>query len=1302
MDREQNESTKPGRSHDPAESETSTDDFERPGVQENSVGSETVLAGVEDETLAEDLHAMEDPAAGEAVEGLKLREYQKEMVQMSLERNIIAAMATGSGKTFIVIEENMNAICKTPKRHLGELQAYVYQPSLTKLSYRGETHSCPLLQSLWTAYGGLDIHEDPYVVDMRTQATRKSLDKMEQAIAKRKTFCQDQLKRLCNTSQTMADELGPWAANYYIATSLGLLRSALRSNDYIMAEWDHREKHYLLKVLDGIDCSKHSFKPTDEPLEISEKMNMLLEFLVQQHKPEFTGLMFADRRAAVAVLYQIITRHPRTRDLFSCATFIGSSNSASRRNGVTELLDPKGQRSGLDDLRIGTKNLMIATSVLEEGIDVSACHIVICFNKPQNLKSFVQRRGRARMIDSSYIVMLEESDKVAKNKDWQVLEDKMKEAYLDDMRELKAMEERESVQEDSARVFKIESTGALLTFDNAISHLNHFCSVIPRDPYVDNRPDFSTSQLDERAFTSTVDLPTSVYADVRHSVSREVWQTERMARKDAAFEAFVALYNAGLVNDNLLPLVTQGTNTENVLGPIDERPSMVHVAVRINPWNDVVNHYDEHAALYPASITMTGGSKEPLEMTMYLPAPALSMPVLTMFWNNFVQFKIATEVNTTAVEDADLCLLAQITYLLHSSAFPHRTLTSRRDFVAFFVPRNPPEDLATWHASHLGSRSAVDVHRLVGTDVGHHVVRDLLKTRTPYTAKSWANRKPDLTLESPEEEIPEELHVEAVRLPKRSDFLHPVEDQSTSGNAAHTAVTFLRASHCEIEQLPFEYFRFALFIPSILHRYEIFMAAEQLRTSILQSVHYPNLELLVTAISASSAREDSDYQRLEFLGDSTLKMCASMQLLADRPREHEGYLSARKDRVVSNGRLARAALERGLDAFILTEPFRSHKWRPLYRDDVLKQTTAAQREISTKILADVVEALFGAAYIEGDFPNALKCLRVFLPELSWEPLHTNSISLYDLSPSSTHLPPYMVELERLIGHTFTKKTLLLEALTHSSFTDNLSAMSYQRLEFLGDAILDHLIVTRLFTSPRTLTQGDMYWHRAALVNGNFLAFLCLDWSISQSRVEISQSRSPRNQSSVVFTPIDTSVTHSLWQFMRHSSSAIVRAQTAVAERHTELRPAIRAALDSAPTYPWSLLARLQPDKFFSDLVESVLGAVFLDTRGDMAACEAVAERVGILPYLRRIVDEGVDLVHPKGRLGMMAGTRKVAYRVGVEGMREERRGGNMSKGRHWCEVRVDEKVVARVERMESKEEAVTKAAEEGTKALSEG
>ena len=80
---------------------------------------------------------------------------------------------------------------------------------------------------------------------------------------------------------------------------------------------------------------------------------------------------------------------------------------------------------------------------------------------------------------------------------------------------------------------------------------------------------------------------------------------------------------------------------------------------------------------------------------------------------------------------------------------------------------------------------------------------------------------------------------------------------------------------------------------------------------------------IIEAISAPAAAERRDYNRLEFLGDSILKFCAVLQVLAWHPNWPEGYLHSEKKRLVSNSTLTKAALKVRLDHFILQHDERS-------------------------------------------------------------------------------------------------------------------------------------------------------------------------------------------------------------------------------------------------------------------------------------------------------------------------------------------------------------------------------------------
>lgn len=71
-------------------------------------------------------------------------------------------------------------------------------------------------------------------------------------------------------------------------------------------------------------------------------------------------------------------------------------------------------------------------------------------------------------------------------------------------------------------------------------------------------------------------------------------------------------------------------------------------------------------------------------------------------------------------------------------------------------------------------------------------------------------------------------------------------------------------------------------------------------------------------------------------------------------------------------------------------------------------------------------------------------------------------------------------LQELINYRFANRQLLVEALTHSSVAED--DQSYERLEFLGDAVAGFIIAEYLFKSSELHTEGDMTQMKAATVN----------------------------------------------------------------------------------------------------------------------------------------------------------------------------------------------------------------------------
>lgn len=59
----------------------------------------------------------------------------------------------------------------------------------------------------------------------------------------------------------------------------------------------------------------------------------------------------------------------------------------------------------LRKFRAHETNLLIATSIVEEGVDIPKCNLVVRFDLPTEYRSYVQSKGRARAPVSNYIML---------------------------------------------------------------------------------------------------------------------------------------------------------------------------------------------------------------------------------------------------------------------------------------------------------------------------------------------------------------------------------------------------------------------------------------------------------------------------------------------------------------------------------------------------------------------------------------------------------------------------------------------------------------------------------------------------------------------------------------------------------------------------------------------------------------------------------------------------------------------------------------------------------------------------------
>ena len=179
--------------------------------------------------------------------------------------------------------------------------------------------------------------------------------------------------------------------------------------------------------------------------------------------------------------------------------------------------------------------------------------------------------------------------------------------------------------------------------------------------------------------------------------------------------------------------------------------------------------------------------------------------------------------------------------------------------------------------------------------------------------------------------------------------------------------------------------------------------------------------------------------------------------------------------------------------------------------------------IRDKSLADAIEALIGA-FLEHDGVNgALKLMQWFgidcfrsslthMPALScnsaYADFHLPAAAIYEENGENRafvtkqYAKMRLSTVEKTINYVFKDKSFLVQAFTHMSYHLNKVTGCYQRLEFLGDAVLDFLIVGHLCSNNEDLDPSSLTDIKSALVNNNTFALLSLKYRLHKGLMRL--------------------------------------------------------------------------------------------------------------------------------------------------------------------------------------------------------
>ncbi|KAJ4752041.1 Protein Dicer [Rhynchospora pubera] len=998
---------------------------------------------------------------------------------------------------------------------------------------------------------------------------------------------------------------------------------------------------------------------------IAPKMQCLVQCLEEYRDVKDLRCIVFVERVITAIVLQSLLSSLHQMSGWEIAFLVGCNSNVLQSQRVNE------NNKIVDAFRRGKVNIIVATQILEEGLDVPSCNLVVRFDPAGNVCSFIQSRGRARSPDSDYLLLVKKGDKLMENKVLEFLRsgEKMREESL----KLSSKPCGNLDSELSKECFYlVQKTGAIVTSSSCISLIYYYCSKLPSDRYFKSSPRFV---IDEEANFATLHFPKNSAVQAVQIVRAE-GKDNLALKRVVCLEACKKLHQAGALNDYLIPHSDSSIDDDDDLyydSEVckDEQPDYFP-GVLLDSWSSFAVRgiyccymisFDKRAfsryghientilalrsdlgpdfSHYSFNLEVDQGLTVSLQRIHNITLSAYQVTMARRFQTSI--FSLLMDRDFSKLEG----VMSQLLTFEKQNSFSR---PSSKEVCYLLLPcKEGRIDWETINSSTIFfnkiSNQTAEAHHLSSCEgCGLVQTKDaplltcMLKNSIVYTAHTGLFYSVDGILESINAESSFELRKgKGGSITYRSYYKSKYDIDLTrastlflSGRHIVRPLNYLTRRTLRKEngesnknvELPPELCSIILcplsvqalnsfrLMPTIMHRIQCMALASALKDMLW--VHFmPNVDIpstkILEAITAKKCHEEFSYESLETLGDSFLKYAACQHLFAKYKHHHEGILSDKKDKMVSNTSLFRMGCLHNLAGFVRLEEFEPKKWAipglisntyaPTSTNDVY---TWGTRPIKSKMIADVMEALIGTSLsLAGEAATFL-----FLEKLG------TSIRFHGRATAERPIlrkPEMFVnikDLEKLLSYKFNDLSLLVEALTHGSYQMPDVPRSYQRLEFLGDAVLDHCITVHLYDeyypamTPELLTDlrsastnNDCYAHAAAKAGLN--------------------------------------------KHILHASSELHRQITTYLQRFGDCF--------SGSSYGWD--AGIGLPKVLGDVIESLAGAIYLD-----CGCDKNTVWRCIRPLLEPIVTPETMKYNPLRELGELCDRKSysLSYKTTVQ------------------------------------------------------
>ncbi|KAK1400758.1 endoribonuclease Dicer-like [Heracleum sosnowskyi] len=978
------------------------------------------------------------------------------------------------------------------------------------------------------------------------------------------------LSKLCSTFFFCLEELGLWLAMKAADTS-----SSKASEMFIWDKLDKCGERILtdfssdaFKVFSGYMPSDPDWSISDDMRAnvangyLSTKVICLFESLLERRGlKDLRCIVFVERVITAIVLCRLLNVLLPSLSGWKTEYMTGS-------NTRLQLQTRKAQNNIVEEFRKGMVNIIVATSVLEEGLDVQSCNLVVRFDPSATVCSFIQSRGRARMQNSEFLLLVKSGDNSSL-------------ARVDNYLSSGKVMRQESLRHAAVPCqpldteiynevfYRVDSTGAIVTLSSSVSLIYFYCSRLPSDGYF--KP-FPRCEIDKELQKCILDFPKSCPLP-----SVTVHGSVKTLKQLACLEACKTLHRMGALTDNLVPDMMEEEDAEEMghVEHVNEHDIYVPSELVGQGLNNAAKTYYcymleldrsfsydipmDHLLLAASSelnfgedniafglefdrgsLTVRIKYSESISLTseQVLMCQQFQVKLFRVLnnndynklketidafhpWNDHTVYDYLLLPTTGSQQSPTIdwrcvrSILYETGNICHDCPLPedqYNIVQTRNGLVCRCVLENSL--VCTPHNGYI--------YCIVGTIDGMNGSSVLnLKDGESITYKNYYEKRHGIDLQFEREHFLKGRHIFPVQ-----NHLHKYKKRKEQERS--NGYVELPPELCSIVMSPISVgtcYTFS-FAPAIMHRIESLLIASSLKNmhadycnqNVIATTKIPTIKVL-EAITTKKCQEKFDLESLEALGDSFLKYAACQQVFKIHQDKHEGILSIKKNKIISNSNLCKLGCSRKLQGLIRNEPFDPKMWiipgdhmeafHEVQLCTATKVFTRGIRKIKSKVIADVVEALIGVYLSCGGEVAALSVM-------TWLGVEVNFLNIpYKRSfPAHPEKLINLSSLESILKYSFKDASLLVEALTHGSFMLPQVPQCYQRLEFLGDSVLDYLVTMHLYNRYPGMSPGLLTDLRSASVNNDCYSLSAVKVGLQKHILHASEKLQEHIDSSV--------------------------------------------------------------------------------------------------------------------------------------------------------------------------------------------